>query len=66
MVFLFLLDVTCSILCKCAFKVGTWVAYKSYDGVYYLYNINNKTTIKNSNTTTDLENKKMKLICHIM
>jgi len=58
MVFLFLLDVTCSIICKCAFKVGTWVAYKSYDGVYYLYNINNKTTIKNSNTTTDLENIK--------
>jgi 5-methylcytosine-specific restriction endonuclease McrA len=61
MVFLFLLDVTCSILCKCAFKVGTWVAYKSYDGVYYLYNINK--TIKNSNTNnannaTDLEIKK--------
>ena len=45
MVFLFLLDVTCSILCKCAFKVGTWVAYKSYDGVYYLYNINKKHLI---------------------
>ena len=61
MVFLFLLDVTCSILCKCAFKVGTWVAYKSYDGVYYLYNINK--TIKNSNANntnnaTDLEIKK--------
>ena len=66
MVFLFLLDVTCSVLCKCAFKLGTWVVYKSYDGVYYLYNgaynNNNKNnkTIKKSNTSEDaeLENKK--------
>jgi len=51
MVFLFLLDVACSIICKCVFKIGTWVVYKSYDGVYYLYNnsYNNKK-IKNVNT----------------
>ena len=61
MVFLFLLDVVCSILCKCVFKFGTWVVYKSYDGVYYLYNntYNNKT-IKNGNTdvTRETEIKK--------
>ena len=66
MVFLFLLDATCSIICKCAFNLGTWVVYKSYDGVYYLYNgtynntNNNNKTIKKSNTGQDaeLENKK--------
>lgn len=66
MVFLFLLDATCSIICKCAFKLGTWVVYKSYDGVYYLYNgtynntNNNNKTIKKSNIGQDaeLENKK--------
>lgn len=62
MVFLFLLDVTCSVLCKCVFKLGTWVVYKSYDGIHYLYNKNatnnNIKTMQNSNTITDLENKK--------
>lgn len=64
MVFLFLLDVTCSVLCKCAFKLGTWVAYKSYDGVYYLYNgaYNNKNnkTIKKLNTGEDAESENKK------
>ena len=45
MVFLFLLDVACSIICKCVFNVGTWVVYKSYDGLYYLYNSKNNKTI---------------------
>ncbi len=64
MVFLFLLDVTSSILCKFVFKLGTWIVYKSYDGVYYLYNStysNNKTIKKSSDTNTnniELENKK--------
>jgi hypothetical protein len=58
MVLLFLLDVVCSILCKCVFKLGTWVVYKSYDGVYYLYNsaYNNNQTIKNEKL--DIENIK--------
>lgn len=56
MVFLFLLDVTSSIICKCAFKIGTWIVYKSYDGVYYLYsNVYNTKTIKNITTNTDVE-----------
>jgi 5-methylcytosine-specific restriction endonuclease McrA len=45
MVFLFLLDAACSIICKCVFNVGTWVVYKSYDGLYYLYNSKNNKTI---------------------
>lgn len=56
MVFLFLLDVTCSVLCKCAFKLGTWVAYKSYDGVYYLYN----SAYHNNNNMNDYKNKTVK------
>ena len=43
MVFLFLLDVACSILCKCVFKIGSFVVYQSYNGVYYLYNNTSKT-----------------------
>jgi 5-methylcytosine-specific restriction endonuclease McrA len=59
MVFLFLLDITCSILCKCVFKIGSWVVYKSYDGMYYLYNSRyNTPTIKDINTNTDIENIK--------
>lgn len=45
MVFLFLLDAVCSIICKCVFKIGTWVVYKSYDGIYYLYNSKNNKII---------------------
>jgi hypothetical protein len=69
MVFLFLFDAACSILCKCVFKIGTWVVYKSYDGVYYLYNnsYNNKIT-KIENTygnmninKDDIKNKKNEL-----
>lgn len=55
MVFLFLLDVACSIICKCVFKFGTWVVYKSYDGVYYLYN-NSYNNKKIKNVNTNLEN----------
>ena len=56
MVFLFLFDVASSIICKCVFKIGTWVVYKSYDGVYYLYN-NSYKTIKNTNADTVTELK---------
>ena len=45
MVFLFLLDAVSSIICKCVFKIGTYVVYKSYDGIYYLYNGKNNKTI---------------------
>ena len=45
MVFLFLLDAVSSIICKCVFKLGTYVLYKSYDGIYYLYNGKNNKTI---------------------
>lgn len=55
MVFLFLLDVVSSIFCKCVFKIGSWVVYQSYNGVYYLYNGGGKTI---SNGNTRLENKK--------
>ena len=53
MVFLFLLDVVCSIICKCVFKIGTWVVYKSYDGIYYLYNSKSNKTI--TETETEIE-----------
>ena len=55
MVFLFLLDAVSSIFCKCVFKLGSWVVYQSYNGVYYLYNGGVKTTVNNG--TIDLENK---------
>ena len=57
MVFLFLLDVVCSIICKCVFKIGTWVVYKSYDGIYYLYN--NKSNKMITETETDTEREEM-------
>ena len=50
MVFLFLFDVASSIICKCVFKIGTWVVYKSYDGIYYLYN--NTNQMYNNNKIT--------------
>ena len=56
MVFLFLLDSVSSIFCKCVFKLGSWVVYQSYNGVYYLYNGGVKTTVNNG--TIDVENKK--------
>jgi hypothetical protein len=56
MVFLFLLDVVSSIFCKCVFKIGSWVVYQSYNGVYYLYNGSGSKTINNE--TSNLENKK--------
>ena len=55
MVFLFVLDVVSSIFCKCVFKIGSWVVYQSYNGVYYLYNGGVKTTVNNG--TIDVENK---------
>ena len=55
MVFLFLLDAVSSIFCKCVFKLGSWVVYQSYNGVYYLYNGGVKTTVNNG--TIDVENK---------
>lgn len=47
MVLFFLLDLTCSVLCSCVFKAGSWVVYKSYDGMHYLYN---KNVVANNNT----------------
>jgi 5-methylcytosine-specific restriction endonuclease McrA len=55
MVFLFLLDVVSSIFCKCVFKIGSWVVYQSYNGVYYLYNGDVKTV---NNGNIHVENKK--------
>jgi len=55
MVFLFLLDVVSSILCKCVFKIGSWVVYQSYNGVYYLYNSGGGKT---NNGIMCVENKK--------
>jgi hypothetical protein len=54
MVFLFLLDVACSVVCKCVFKIGSWAVYKSYDGVHYLYN-----SAYNSTGNTELINKRI-------
>ena len=58
MVFLFLLDAVSSIFCKCVFKIGSWVVYQSYNGVYYLYNGGGKTI---DNEKSDLENKNNKV-----
>ncbi len=57
MVFLFILDVVSSILCKCVFKIGSWVVYQSYNGVYYLYKSGGKIIINNENMHV-VENKK--------
>ena len=54
MVLFFLLDLTCSILCSCVFKAGRWVVYKSYNGIYYLYNKNN--TNNNTNNVKMIQN----------
>ena len=56
MVFLFLLDVVSSMLCKCVFKIGSWVVYQSYNGVYYLYNGGGKSV--NNENIQHIENKK--------
>ena len=37
MVFLFLIDLTCSLLFKSVFNLGSWVVYKSLDGICYVY-----------------------------
>ena len=37
MVLLFLIDLTCSLLFKSVFKVGSWVVYKSFNGLQYVY-----------------------------
>lgn len=58
MVFLFLLDMASSILCKCVFKIGSWVVYQSYNGVYYLYNSSGKMI---NNENAHIENKKNEL-----
>jgi 5-methylcytosine-specific restriction endonuclease McrA len=58
MVFLFILDMVSSILCKCVFKIGSWVVYQSYNGVYYLYNNSSKTINKEN---VYIENKKNEL-----
>ena len=54
MVFFFLLDLTCSVLCSCVFKAGSWVVYKSYDGIHYLYNKN--TANNNTNLIKTIQN----------
>jgi 5-methylcytosine-specific restriction endonuclease McrA len=59
MVFLFILDMVSSIFCKCVFKIGSWVVYQSYNGVYYLYNNGGKAINNNGNIQT--ENKKTKV-----
>jgi hypothetical protein len=37
MVLFFLLDLTCSLLLTGAFKVGSWVVCKSFNGLQYVY-----------------------------
>jgi hypothetical protein len=37
MVLFFLLDLTCSLILTGAFKVGSWVVYKSFNGLQYVY-----------------------------
>ena len=37
MVLLFLMDLTCSLLLKSVFNVGSWVVYKSFNGLQYVY-----------------------------
>ena len=37
MVLLFLMDLTCSLILTGAFKIGSWVVYKSIDGISYIY-----------------------------
>jgi hypothetical protein len=37
MVLLFLIDLTSSLLFKSVFNIGSWVVYKSFDGINYIY-----------------------------
>ena len=37
MVLLFLMDLTSSLLFKSVFKLGSWVVYKSFNGICYVY-----------------------------
>jgi hypothetical protein len=37
MVLFFLMDLTCSLLITGVFKIGSWVVYKSFNGLQYVY-----------------------------
>ncbi len=37
MVLFFLMDLTCSLLLKGTFNLGSWLVYKSFDGIHYVY-----------------------------
>jgi len=37
MVLFFLMDLTCSLLVKGTFTIGSWLVNKSFDGIHYVY-----------------------------
>lgn len=37
MVLFFLMDLACSLILTGVFKVGSWVVYKSFNGLQYVY-----------------------------
>ena len=57
MVLLFLMDLTCSLLLKSVFNVGSWVVYKSFNGLQYMYKrvrpdqLDNQYTLDELNST---------------
>lgn len=57
MVFLFLIDLTCSLIFKSVFNLGSWVVYKSLDGICYVYKrarpdqLHNEDNLNNLNST---------------
>jgi hypothetical protein len=66
MVFLFLLDVVSSIFCKCVFKIGSWVVYQSYNGVYYLYNGGGKTINNGNMHVENIKNEEIDLSPYVI
>jgi len=57
MVLFFLMDLTCSLLLTTTFKVGSWVVYKSFNGLQYVYKkvrpdqLDNQYTLDELNST---------------
>jgi len=57
MVLFFLMDLTCSLLLTATFKVGSWIVYKSFNGLQYVYKkvrpdqLDNQYTLDELNST---------------
>ena len=55
MVLFFLMDLTCSLLLTSVFKVGSWVVYKSFNGLQYVYKRVRPDQLDNQYTLDELK-----------